>query len=216
MSMRTQIEDTLIGLCAYGRSWWLPLVLLAVSVTNSLTGGMFIWCIGVTQATLYTIVVLSRPGIQGCIIGPLMLTLGSSVAAYTYIQLMQSGGADYVLEKTNLVGSEWLKTATTYGEKYGLLGLFGLQVSPVPVPTAILVVTGMLAKVDVWKIFVVVSGAKGIQLVLGAVLLQYTMENKTLEEVVLEKFGRIKNEEGAADAKDGDGAKAGEEVKKTN
>ncbi|CAD7964204.1 unnamed protein product [Amoebophrya sp. A25] len=131
------------------------------------------------------------------------LCTGSTIAAYTYIHLMKTGGAEFVLEQTGLVGSSSLETAAKYGERYGMLGLFAIQVSPVPVPTAILVVTGMLSGVEEWEIYAIVSFAKYLQLVFGALVLQYTVlydsetgEKKKIEAVIDEYvFGGGKKKE---------------------
>ncbi|CAD7937123.1 unnamed protein product [Amoebophrya sp. A120] len=186
MSIRDSARGFALSVVQYGQSWWFPFLICVVSITNSLTAGALIWCVGVMQGTLYSTFLLSNPGLKGILIGPMTLCTGSTVAAYTYMSLMKSGGAEYVLEKTGLMGSDWIETAADYGQKYGMFGLFLIQVSPAPVPTAILVITGMLSGIPEWQIYGVVTGAKYCQLVLGATLMQYTLlqDGKSLDEVL--------------------------------
>merc|ERR1712194_950434 len=134
-----------------------PLVLLVVSVLNSLTGGALIWCLGVMQSILFPVIVLSH-GKVGCILGPLILSVGAAVAAQIYIQMFRNGGADLLLETTGAQDSQWM------------------------------VVTGMLANIAVWKIYLSVIGSKFCQLVLSAFAMSMVAEGKTLEQYLRENF----------------------------
>ena len=127
--------DKLITLAVrYGTAWWLPVLLLAVSVANSLTSGTLVWCLGVTQAVLYAVVVLSYEDLR-FLQAPFALTIGSSVAAYSYLQLMHSEGVDDFLATSGANDSAWLTTTQEWATSYGAAGLFLLQVSPIPIPT---------------------------------------------------------------------------------
>mmetsp|Transcript_84959 Transcript_84959/g.243834 ORF Transcript_84959/g.243834 Transcript_84959/m.243834 type:complete len:206 (-) Transcript_84959:81-698(-) len=191
-SMREKCIDWAIALAEQGDRWWMPLVLLAVVTVNSLTGGAFIWCIGPLQASLFPVVVLSNKQF-GVLLGPIVMTLGSSIAAVTYIQLMKTSGADALLESTGAKGSAWLEQAQTWASSYGAVGLLVLQIAPVPIPTAVCVVAGMLAKIDEFTVLVVLMTSKFVQLMVGAVALKYGLaEGQTAAEYLRQQF---KNEE---------------------
>eukprot|EP01079_Euglenida_sp_SAG-EU17-18_P002503 gene2503-3250_t len=177
-----KLGDWAISMAKHGDSWWLSLVLLVVSITNSLTAGTLMWCLGVMQAVLYSTIVLARRGPSGVLIGPLMLTIGASISAYTYMELLKQGGADYILETTGTAQSKYLETARSYASQYGAWGLFGLQVAPIPIPTAILVATGVMAGIDDWLVFSVVIGSKFVQLIIGAAVLQFVAKGMTVEQ----------------------------------
>eukprot|EP00392_Amoebophrya_sp_AT5.2_P007674 g7689.t1 len=217
MSVRQSARSFAYSLVQYGQAWWFPLLICAVSITNSVTAGALIWCVGVVQGLLYSTFILSNPGPKGIFLGPACLCTGSCVAAKLYIELMKAGGAEFVLEKTNLMGSSYIETAGDYGQKYGMWGLFFLQVSPIPVPTAILVITGMLSGVDEWQIFCVVGGAKYVQLALmtgpagkwptagptialGATAMQFSLlkDGKPVDEVLAEHVFGMGGEGGSA------------------
>merc|ERR1712085_45665 len=187
MGLKEKITDWAISLAVYGKSWWLPLVLLVVSVLNSLTGGALIWCLGVMQSILFPVIVLSH-GKVGCILGPLILSVGAAVAAQIYIQMFRNGGADLLLETTGAQDSQWMEMTRAYAESWGAWGLFGLQIFPIPIPSAVLVVTGMLANIAVWKIYLSVIGSKFCQLVLSAFAMSMVAEGKTLEQYLRENF----------------------------
>jgi membrane protein YqaA with SNARE-associated domain len=186
-TLKDRSIDWAIDVAQYGSSWWLPLVLLVVCTVNSMTGGVFIWCFGVVQSMLFSVVVMSNKKL-GVLLGPLILTIGSAVAAVTYIQLMQTSGADDLLIKTGAKDSKWLEKASEWAASYGVWGLLALQVAPVPIPTAVIVVAGMLAKMDEVKIFVVIISSKFIQLLLAAVGLRVVSEGQTVEEYLRQQF----------------------------
>merc|ERR1711972_114768 len=177
----------------------MPLLFLVVAVANSLTGGVFIWCLGVLQGILFPVVVLSN-GRLGVLLGPAVLTISATAAAVTYMTLMRSDGADAVLEKTGAKDSKWLATVQDWASSYGVAGLFALTISPIPIPTAGIVVAAMLAKMDELKILAAVVSSKFINLILGAVALQYVVEGKSLEEYLREQF------KGEAKKASGDGS----------
>merc|ERR1719347_293729 len=137
----------------------MPLLFLAVCLTNSLTAGVFVWCVGIVQAILFRVVVLSN-GRLGVVLAPLILTIAAAAGALLYMHLMKSNGADALLSKTGAKDSKWLATAQQWADSYGVLGLLVLKVLPIPIPTAGVVVVAMLAKIDELKILGVIVGSK--------------------------------------------------------
>mmetsp|Transcript_92820 Transcript_92820/g.284131 ORF Transcript_92820/g.284131 Transcript_92820/m.284131 type:complete len:204 (-) Transcript_92820:39-650(-) len=195
--LKDRCIDWAIGLARHGGAWWMPLLFLAVSAANALTGSVFIWCLGVVQGILFPVVVMSN-GKFGLLLGPLILTIAAAIGAVTYMQLMKTGGADALLTKTGAKDSKWLATAQQLAQDWGVLGLLLMKVLPFPVPTAVIVVAAMLAKIDEFKILAVVLGGKFVQLVLAAVMMQYAVEGASLEEYLRMQF---KGGDGAADEK---------------
>ncbi|CAJ1359336.1 unnamed protein product [Effrenium voratum] len=175
-----------LAVCKYGDSWWLPLVLLAVSTLNSVTGGMLTWSVGLFQMALFNIIILSRK--YTFFLGPLMLSLGSLVAGVFYVQMMRSEGADALLAYAGVKDSSWLEKAKVYAKDYGVLGLVGMQVIPVPIPSAVIVIAGMLAQMDEFKILATVFISKFIQLTLGALGLKFATENQSAEELIRQQM----------------------------
>jgi len=171
-----------LAACRYGDSWWMPLLLVAVCTVNSLTGGVLTMTVGVLQMAIFNIIVLSRK--YSFVLGPLAMSIGSSLAGITYVQIMKSDGADALLEMSGAKGSTWLDKASGYAQDYGVLGLLGLQVAPVPIPTAVLVIAGMIAKMNEYKILVTLFMGKFVQLTVGAIALKYATENMTPEEFI--------------------------------
>ena len=142
---------------------------------------------------LYTTIVLSHKDLR-FLLGPLALTIGSSVAAFSYLSLMRSEGADAFLKSSGAADSKWLQTAIEWAESYGGYGLFALQVAPIPIPTTVLVVTGALAKMDDWTILSVVIGSKFVQLILSAVLMNKGLleDGQSLEDYLRKSFNAEK------------------------
>merc|ERR1712129_101115 len=101
------------------------------------------------------------------------------------MRLMQSDGAENFLQSTGIAESKWLKTTQEYAESYGAFGLFFLQVAPVPIPTAVMVMTGVLAQIDEMTIYAVVIGSKFLQLCLGACVMK-SMAGEDLETALRE------------------------------
>eukprot|EP00933_Yihiella_yeosuensis_P006349 TRINITY_DN111034_c0_g1_i1.p1 TRINITY_DN111034_c0_g1~~TRINITY_DN111034_c0_g1_i1.p1 ORF type:complete len:200 (-),score=39.33 TRINITY_DN111034_c0_g1_i1:152-751(-) len=193
MSTKDKCVDAAIGLCKHGSSWWMPLLLFCVCTVNSLTGGVFMWSIGVFQGTLFPIIIMSRP--KSWVIAPIVMCAASMIAAYTYVQLMKTDGADALLEKTGAKGSKWLEKTTELAKDYGVAGLLFLQVIPIPIPTAVLVVAGSIAKIDEWKILGVCFWSRLVQLLFGGWALRFATENMTPEDYIRMNF---KGEEPAA------------------
>mmetsp|Transcript_33961 Transcript_33961/g.60019 ORF Transcript_33961/g.60019 Transcript_33961/m.60019 type:complete len:227 (-) Transcript_33961:135-815(-) len=209
-SMRDQCIDWAIKFADQGGSWWMPLVLLSIVAANALTGGVFIWCLGILQATIFPMVVLSNKRV-GIILGPVIMTLGSSIAAVTYIKLMQSGGAEVLLQKSGAKESTWLAYTQYWANNYGAWGLLGLQIAPIPIPTAVAVTAGMLAGMNATKVFCVLMTSKFVQLTLGAIAMKYGVaEGKTAAEYIRENFkpeegnDKDKNEDGDDDENEDD------------
>jgi len=71
-TFKEKVVDWAIEASKHGSSIWMPFALIGVSALNSLTGGMFVWCIGIVQATLFTIVGMSN-GKLGVVLAPCCL-----------------------------------------------------------------------------------------------------------------------------------------------
>mmetsp|Transcript_37132 Transcript_37132/g.58684 ORF Transcript_37132/g.58684 Transcript_37132/m.58684 type:complete len:200 (+) Transcript_37132:38-637(+) len=186
-SIKEKCLQVALAAARYGDSWWLPLVLLAVCTVNSITGGVLTWSVGILQMALFNIVVLSRK--YTWVVGPLMLSTGSLIAGYFYVQMMKSDGADALLAYAGVKDSTWLTKAQSYANDWGVLGLVGMQVVPIPIPSAVIVIAGMMAKMNEVKILVTVYVSKFIQLTLGAFALKYATENQTPEEFIRQQMG---------------------------
>lgn len=201
MPFKEDVVEWAISASRHGCKWWMPVLLTGVSCVNSLTGGVFIWCVGILQATMFTIVGMSN-GKVGVVLAPLCLTAGASIAAITYIQIMKTSGADALLERTGAKDSKFLATAQEWAKDWGALGLIFIQVNPLtPIPTAVLVVAGMLAKMDEVTVFSVLMAGKFLMLLLNSVAVYYVSEGQTVEEC-LRKHLKPLGEEQAEDKKD--------------
>ncbi|CAK0903751.1 unnamed protein product [Prorocentrum cordatum] len=191
-SYKEEVVEWAISASRYGVKWWMPILLIGVSMLNTLTGGVFIWCVGIVQAVLFTVVGMSN-GKVGVIVAPLCLTAGASIAAIMYIQVMKTSGADALLERTGAKDSKFLaqaqetRSAPPRGDAplaAGQAPNASLQVNPLtPVPTAVLVVAGMLAKMDEVTVFSVLMAGKFLMLLLNSVAVYYVSEGQTVEDV---------------------------------
>mmetsp|Transcript_4966 Transcript_4966/g.10001 ORF Transcript_4966/g.10001 Transcript_4966/m.10001 type:complete len:201 (-) Transcript_4966:255-857(-) len=190
--LKGQVLEWALRASRHGGSWWMPLVLLAVCILNSLTGGVFMAVLGVTQSTLCGLVVMSRR--RSFILGPVMLCLGGLVAAVAYIHAMRAGGAEALLQRAGS-GRSWVEKGQGWAKEYGSLGLVMMSLSPAP--TAVIVVVGVLAAIPEATILVCIFGSRFVSLTLGAVALKYTTENMTPEEYIRQTMGA---EPAAADA----------------
>ncbi|CAK9034411.1 Elongation factor 3 [Durusdinium trenchii] len=148
---------------------------------------MLTWSVGILQMALFNIIVLSRK--YTFFIGPLMLSTGSLIAGYFYVQVMKTNGADALLDYAGVKDSTWLNKAQSWANDWGVLGLVGMQVIPIPIPSAVIVIAGMMAKMNEIKILVTVYLSKFIQLTLGAVALKYATENQTPEQFIRQQMG---------------------------
>eukprot|EP00931_Biecheleriopsis_adriatica_P077241 TRINITY_DN50843_c0_g1_i1.p1 TRINITY_DN50843_c0_g1~~TRINITY_DN50843_c0_g1_i1.p1 ORF type:complete len:206 (+),score=45.39 TRINITY_DN50843_c0_g1_i1:43-660(+) len=194
-SWKEQVVDWAIEKSKHGSSLWMPFALIGVSALNSLTGGMFVWCVGIVQAVLFTIVGMSN-GKVGVVLAPICLTLGASVAVVTYIQLMKTSGADALLAQAGLKDSSLLQKAQEYAQHYGFGGLIFVQVNPLlPVPTAVLVVAAMAAKIDEYTTATALLTGKFLALLLNSVVVYIASQGKTIEECLREN---LKGEAAAA------------------
>lgn len=134
------------------------------------------------QAVTFTVVGMSN-GKVGIILAPACLTIGTAVAAYTYIQVMKNGGADALLEKTGTKDSKFLEKAQEFAQNYGSMGLVFVQINPLtPVPTAVLVVAGMLVRMDEKVLFLTLIIGKFVTLLLNSVIVYFASEGKPVEE----------------------------------
>eukprot|EP00746_Dinoflagellata_sp_MGD_P165841 gnl/MRDRNA2_/MRDRNA2_95347_c0_seq1.p1 gnl/MRDRNA2_/MRDRNA2_95347_c0~~gnl/MRDRNA2_/MRDRNA2_95347_c0_seq1.p1 ORF type:complete len:214 (+),score=40.55 gnl/MRDRNA2_/MRDRNA2_95347_c0_seq1:60-701(+) len=209
-TFKEKCVDWAIDASKHGSAWWMPLCLILVSCINSLTGGVFVWCIGVMQAVLFTLVGMSN-GKLGVVLAPICITIGASVAAYTYIQLMKSGGAATLLETTGAKDSKFLEMAQEWARDYGVWGLIFIQVNPLtPVPTAVLVVAGMLARMNEYTMMSVLMLGKFLMLLLNSTVVYFASQGKTVEECLREQ---LKNPL-SADANGKDAAKGDTSDKK--
>eukprot|EP00440_Ansanella_granifera_P027952 gb/GFBE01030369.1/.p1 GENE.gb/GFBE01030369.1/~~gb/GFBE01030369.1/.p1 ORF type:complete len:200 (+),score=66.72 gb/GFBE01030369.1/:1-600(+) len=181
-TMKDRVLEVALVAARYGGSWWMPLVLLAVCIVNVMAAGALTFSVGLLQVMLFNIVVLSRK--YTFFLGPLMLSIGSIVGGYTYVQIMKTQGAEALLESTGAKGSDWLAKATGYAEDYGVLGLLFLQIVPIPIPTAVIVIAGMVAKMDEFKVLTVIFLSKLTQLTITALVVKYVSENQTPEEFI--------------------------------
>eukprot|EP00929_Paragymnodinium_shiwhaense_P109486 TRINITY_DN75949_c0_g1_i1.p2 TRINITY_DN75949_c0_g1~~TRINITY_DN75949_c0_g1_i1.p2 ORF type:complete len:225 (-),score=53.84 TRINITY_DN75949_c0_g1_i1:126-740(-) len=186
-SLKDRCVDWVIEVAKHGGDLWMVGILLGVCILNSVTGGTLIWSVGILQASLFPIIVLSRDKFS-FVLAPLAMSVGSLIGGYFYIQLMNSSGADALLEKTGAKDSKWMATTQAWAQDYGVLGLLALQIAPIPIPTAVLVVTGKLAKIVEWKIMSVVFFSKFAQLTLGGIALRYTADGMTPEQYVRMNF----------------------------
>lgn len=194
-SMKEQVLSWALAASRHGDSWWLPFVLLAVCTVNSITGGVLTWSVGMIQMLLFNIIVLSRK--KTFFIAPLMLSIGSLIAGYFYVEIMKSEGQRALLAKAGVEDSQWLAKAREWAKDWGVLGLVGMQVVPIPIPTAVIVISGVLAEMDGFKILVTVFTSKFIQLTLGAIALKYATEHQTPEQYIRQQMDGDK----AAEAK---------------
>lgn len=211
---KERVIDWAIGMSKHGDSWWLPFALIGVSAFNSLTGGVFVWCVGVMQAVLLTLVGMSH-GKVGVVLAPLCVTIGASVAAVSYIKAMQAGGSDALLSTVGLKDSKVLDTAQAWAKDYGAFGLIFIQVCPfTPVPTAVLVVAGMLAKMNEYKVFVVLMVGKFLTLLLNSCVIFYVSQGKTVEECLEMHLRGGLAEALAGTLKEGEESKDGKQGKK--
>merc|ERR1712224_1093877 len=113
---------------------------------------------------------------------------------------MQTAGADAVLEKTGTKDSKFLAKAQEFAADYGALGLIFIQVNPLtPIPTAVLVVAGMLVQMPPTKIFTALIISKFCMLLLNSVVVYYVSEGKTVEQALKEL---LKGPAPAEEAKD--------------
>lgn len=187
-SYKERVVDWAIDASKQGGTWWMCVLLIATSMANSLTGGVLVWCLGILQAVLFTVVGMSN-GKVGVVLAPLCLTVGASIAAITYIQIMKSSGADALLEKTGAKESKLLAKAEDWAKDWGAMGLLFIQVNPLtPVPTAVLVVAGMLAKMDEVKVFTVLMAGKFLTLLFNSVAVSMVSQGKSLEECLREQL----------------------------
>merc|ERR1719265_2187292 len=128
-------------------------------------------------------------GKVGVVLAPICITLGASAAAVTYIQLMKSGGAQALLESTGAKDSKYLLQAQELARDYGVWGLIFIQVNPLtPVPTAVLVVAGVLAKMNEYTVFTVLMTGKFLSMLLNSVLVYTVSQGKSIEEVIREQL----------------------------
>merc|ERR1712194_333360 len=104
----------------------------------------------------------------------------------------------------------------------GALGLFFLQVAPVPIPSVVIVVAGKIAGVPNWTIFLVVCGSRFVQLCISGCLMRMQFKgtgpfaeegdnSEPKEPVTVESFLKEKFKEFGVDVEEvGLGSGAGE------
>merc|ERR1712039_447884 len=125
----------------------------------------------------------------GVVLAPICLTAGTALSVAMYIHLLQSGGADALLEKTGTKDSKFLAKAQDFAANYGAFGLVFIQVNPLtPIPTAVLVVAGMVAKMNPITIFCAFIISKFCMLLLNSIVVSYVSEGKTVEQCLREQL----------------------------
>merc|ERR1712125_226659 len=88
-----------------------------------------------------------------------------------------------LLEKTGTKDSKFLAKASEFAANYGCMGLVFVQINPLtPVPTAVLVVAGMLVRMDEKVLFLTLIIGKFATLLLNSVIVYFASEGKDLEE----------------------------------
>jgi membrane protein YqaA with SNARE-associated domain len=185
MSLQDKAVEVIIACSKHGGSWWMPLVLLAVSTANSLTGGVFIAVFGLMQACLIGIIVMERR--YTFFVAPLAMTVAGVIASVTYMQIMQTSGVDALLEKTGAKGNKYMDQAQQWAQDYGVAGL--VVASVLPIPTAVTCIAGVLAKIDNTLILMAIAITRFAKLMLVATVMKFGTENKTAEEFIREKLG---------------------------
>mmetsp|Transcript_44448 Transcript_44448/g.105325 ORF Transcript_44448/g.105325 Transcript_44448/m.105325 type:complete len:236 (-) Transcript_44448:73-780(-) len=175
-------ERWALSVSTKGGTWWMPFVLLGIVIVNTLSAGTFIWLVGVLQASLFAIIVMSRK--YTFFIGPLTLCAGSFIGGYLAISAMNSIGKDALLEKAGMKDTWLLTKAENFANDYGVWGLLGVQLSPVPTPTAVICVAGTLAGLGRWKILATLTVSKFIQLMVSAVILRMFTSGMSPEEYI--------------------------------
>merc|ERR1711904_490288 len=73
-----------------------------------------------------------------------------------------------------------------WANEYGNLGILLLSLSPAP--TAVVVVGGVLAKMDEYTLMTVFFITRFVKMMLSAVLLKYVTQHQTPEQYVREQF----------------------------
>lgn len=173
----------------------MPLLLLVVSAANSLTFGAFIWCLGVLQAGLFTMIIFKRK--YSAIIAPIMMTIGGCIAAYVYITIGKSDGANALLEMTGAKTSSWSEKGISWVSQFGFWGLFAANLSPAP--TAMCVIIGLTANIPDFQIILAFCLSRFLKTT-GTTMLQKGMlgADTTLEDILRGKVnfdGQRKPEE---------------------
>merc|ERR1712060_1030958 len=117
---------------------------------------------------------------------------------------MMTSGADALLEYTGTKDSKLLEKASEWAAAWGCPGLLFVQINPLtPVPTAVLVIAGMLVKMDEYVLFFTLVCGKFSMLLLNSVVVRYASEGKSLEECLREMKAQKPDDEGEGDKDSG-------------
>merc|ERR1712232_162464 len=141
---------------------------------------MFVGVLGIMQASLFGIIVISRK--YSWMFGPLILSLGGTLSSITYIRMMKLGGIDSVLEATGANNSTWMQRGTSLAQNWGFLGLFILNATPCP--SAIVCLAGVIASIDSYKIILAIFLSRITTNSVTAYMMRMATENMTAEEYI--------------------------------
>jgi membrane protein YqaA with SNARE-associated domain len=158
------------------------LVLLVVATLNSLSAGALTFVLGPVQAGTFALVVTSRKYTWP--VAPLAMTIGGVITIRTYMALLKSSGADTLLSEH---ASSWANRAITIAADYGVVGLAVIGI--LPVPTAISVVAGVLAKIDETTIFITLITSRFVKVLLVALSTKLLTQNMSPEELMMQHLG---------------------------
>mmetsp|Transcript_20165 Transcript_20165/g.36518 ORF Transcript_20165/g.36518 Transcript_20165/m.36518 type:complete len:241 (-) Transcript_20165:141-863(-) len=175
-------ERWALSVSTKGGSWWMPFVLLAVVTLNTISAGALIWIVGVLQAALFAIIVMSRK--YTFFLGPLTLSAGCFIGGEFAIRTINTFGADEILDKAGLKGHWLLQKSQDYAQHYGVWGLLAVQLSPFPTPTALICAAGTLAGLDRWMILATLTTSKFIQMMISAVMLRVFTSGMSPEDYI--------------------------------
>jgi membrane protein YqaA with SNARE-associated domain len=176
------VGQWLISIAGQGGTTWMVLLLLVVATANSLSAGTLTFVLGPVQAGTFALVVTSRKYTWP--VAPLSLTIGGVITIQTYIALLKTSGADKFLEEHT---SSWATRAISIATDYGVVGLGVIGV--LPVPTAISVVAGVLAKIDETTILVVLTISRFVKVFLVALSTKLLTQNMPPEELMKLQLG---------------------------
>lgn len=185
MSIKAKVKECTLTCARHGGAWWMPLVLMACSVSDALTGGAIIILVGPFMTCVFAIIALERK--YTFFIAPVMMCAGGMIGAITYMQLLKSAGVDALLEKTGAADSTLLAYSKQLAADYGFSGLVLAGILPTPTPVA--VVAGSLAGVEDSVIMLALFSARFIKFFAIAIAVKMGGKNRSAEEFVREQLG---------------------------
>jgi membrane protein YqaA with SNARE-associated domain len=186
MAVPEGVGKWLLSVAGQGGTWWMVVVLLVVATLNSLSAGTLTFILGPVQAATFALVVTSRKYTWP--VAPLAMTIGGYITIHTYMNLMKTSGVDSLIAEHS--SSKWAglyNTAMTFAADYGVFGLGVIGV--LPVPTAISVVAGVLAKIDESTILVTLVTTRFVKVLLVALSTKLVTQNMPPEELMMQHLG---------------------------